>query len=82
MLGSSFKKICDLKSPRHKDIIDRQEALAYQHGGEHAKPFDIICHNVRGTELFSRRDTLTGVEGSRLEALFSGRWENQLLRDG
>jgi len=79
-LGSSLKKICDHKS-RHKDIIDRQEALAYKHGGEHSKPSDIICLNVRGTELFARRDTLTVVKGSRLEVLFSGRWENQLLRD-
>jgi hypothetical protein len=28
-LGSSLKKICDLKS-RDKDIIDRQEALSYK----------------------------------------------------
>ena len=31
--------------------------------------------------MFAQRDTLTAVCGSRLEALFSGRWENQLLRD-
>jgi len=83
-LGSSITKICDdhqaLKN-RHKDIIDRQEALAHKHGGEHAKPSDIICLNVRVTELFVRRDTLTVVKGSRLEALLSGRWENQLPRD-
>ena len=68
MLGSSLKKICDLKS-RHKDIIDRQEGLSNKHGGEHAKPSDIIRLNVRNTELFARRDTLTVVKGSRLEAL-------------
>ena len=66
---------------RRKDIIDRQDAVAYKHGGESAKPSDIIGLNVCGTELFARRDTLTVVKGSRLEALFSGRWENQLLRD-
>ena len=49
--------------------------------GEHAKPSDIIRLNVRGTEFFARRDTLTVMKGSRLEAVFSGRWENQLLRD-
>jgi len=80
-LGWNLKKIWDLKS-RHKDIIDRQEALAYQHGGgENTKTSDIICLNVRGTELFARRDTLTVVKGSRLDALSSGRWEKQLLRD-
>jgi hypothetical protein len=83
-LGSSLKKICDdhqaLKN-RHKDIIDRQDTLAYKNGGENINPSDIICINVRGAELFARRDTLTVIKGSRLEALFSGRWENQLLRD-
>jgi hypothetical protein len=83
-LASGIKQICDdhqALEKRHKDIIDRQDALTYKHGGENAKPSDIICLNVRGTELFARRDTLTVVKGSRLEALFSGRWENQLLRD-
>jgi hypothetical protein len=84
MLGSSLKKINNehqaLKN-RHKHIIDRQEALTYQHGGEHSKPSDIICLNLRGTELFASRNTLTVVKGSRVEALFSGRWEDQLLRD-
>ena len=36
-----------------------------------------IYLNVRGTELFARRDTLTVVEGSPLGALISGRWQNQ-----
>ena len=37
---------------------------------------------MRNIELFACRDTtLTVVKGSQLEALFSGRWENQLLRD-
>jgi len=84
-LASSMKQINEehqALEKRSKDIIDRQDALTYKHGGEHAKPSDIICLNVRGTELFARRDTLTIVKGSRLEALFSGRWENRLLRDG
>jgi len=67
---------------RHKDIINRQGALTYKHGGEHAKPSDIICLNMSGTDIFVRRDTLTVVKGSHLEALFRGRWEDQILRDG
>ena len=83
-LASSMKQINDehqALEKRHKDIIDRQDALTYKHGGEHIKTSDIIYLNVRGTELFARRDTLTVVKDSRLEALFSGRWENRLLRD-
>ena len=85
MLASGMKEMHDeneaLEKP-HKVIIDCQDALAYKHGCEHPKSSDIIRFNVRGTELFARRDTLTVVKGSRLEALFSGRWEKRLLRDG
>ena len=59
---------------RHQNILDRQAALATQNGGTDASPSDIIRLNVCGTEMFARRDTLTVVKGSRLEALFSGRW--------
>jgi hypothetical protein len=83
-LDSSITKINDkhqaLKK-QHQHLIDRQEALAHKHGGADIKLSDIIRLNVRGTKLFARRDTLTVVKSSRLEALFSGRWENQLLRD-
>ena len=66
---------------RHQNILDRQAALATQNGGTDASPSDIIRLNVCGTEMFARRDTLTVVKGSRLEALFSGRWESKLRRD-
>jgi hypothetical protein len=66
---------------QHKHLIDRQDAIAHKHGGANIRLSDIIHLNVRGTEMFARRDTLAIVKGSRLEALFSGRWENQLLRD-
>jgi len=83
-LDSSINKINDkhreLKK-QHQHLIDRQEDLAHKHGGTDVKLSDIIRLNVRGTEMFARRDTLTVVKSSRLEALFSGRWENQLLHD-
>jgi hypothetical protein len=83
-LDSSITKINDTHQAlkkQHQHLIDRQEDLANQHGGAEIKLSDIIRLNVRGTEMFARRDTLTVVKSSRLEALFSGRWENQLLRD-
>jgi|AntRauTorckE5430_2_1112549.scaffolds.fasta_scaffold04752_1 hypothetical protein len=83
-LDSSINKINDTHQAlkkQHQHLIDRQEALANRHGGANIKLSDIIRLNVRGTEMFARRDTLTIVKSSRLEALFSGRWENQLLRD-
>jgi hypothetical protein len=83
-LDSSITKINDTHQAlkkQHQHLIDRQEDLAHKHGGADVQLSDIIRLNVRGTELFARRDTLTVVKSSRLEALFSGRWENQLLRD-
>lgn len=71
----------DQLNERHHDLIDRQAALAKEHGGADAKHSDIIKLDVRGHVLFARRDTLTSVKGSRLEALLSGRWENRLLRN-
>lgn len=79
-IASLFDQHNEIKK-RHRDIIERQEALLRKHGGVNVKPSDIIVLNVRGEEMFARRDTLTLVQDSRLEALFSGRWENQLLRD-
>jgi len=67
---------------RRKDIADRQNAKASEHGGDHATPSDIIRLNVRGTELFACRDPLPIVKGSHFEALFSVRREDQILRDG
>ena len=66
---------------RYKSFIDCQDNLRQKNGGINTEPFDIITLNVSGTEMFARRDTLTIVRGSRLEAIFSGRWENKLLRD-
>jgi K+ channel tetramerisation domain./TLD. len=79
-IASLFDQHNQIKK-RNKDIIERQEALLRKHGGGNVKPSDIIVLNVRGEEMFARRDTLTLIQDSRLEALFSGRWENQLLRD-
>jgi len=42
---------------------------------------DIFKLNVRGKELYARRDTLTVVKGSRLAKLFGGYWDDRLLRD-
>ena len=78
---NELKGISEVLKNRLDDLIDRQDALAEEHGGSNAKPSDIIALDIDGQDIFARRDTLTAVEGSRLETLFSGRWENQLLRD-
>jgi hypothetical protein len=52
-----------------------------ENGGFLVKDDDILKINAGGTIFTVRRETLTQVKGSRLEVLFSGRWENRLLRD-
>ncbi len=44
-------------------------------------PDDFVHLNVGGKPIDIRRSTLTCCESSRLEALFSGRWEKALRRD-
>ena len=68
-------------SARHSNLLDRQRDLMEKNGGFDAKDSDKIHLNVGGTEMYILRETLTQVKGSRLEAVFSGRWENKLLRD-
>jgi hypothetical protein len=78
---SSFKARKEALEQRHQNILSRQDILKKDHGGSNISPSDMIRLNVGGTEMCARRDTLTAVKDSRLEALFSGRWESRLLRD-
>ena len=72
----------------HLNQIKRQSAmnderlnLLKSNGGSSVQSSDIIKINVGGTKLKVARSILVLIKGSRLEALFSGRWENKLLRD-
>ena len=66
---------------RQSELLNRQQNLAQKNGGTNIRGSDKIHLNVGGTELYALRETLTKIKGSRLEALFSGRWEDKLLRD-
>ena len=83
-LDNSFvktRKRAEEVSERHNELIKRQKIFSEQNGGYLINDNDIIKINVGGTFLSVRRETLSSIKGSRLEALFSGRWENRLLRD-
>jgi hypothetical protein len=43
---------------------------------------DLIEINAGGKVVVTKRSTLTQIQGSRMEALFSGRWDKKLMRDG
>eukprot|EP00668_Euglena_longa_P000364 GGOE01000467.1.p1 GENE.GGOE01000467.1~~GGOE01000467.1.p1 ORF type:complete len:545 (-),score=64.97 GGOE01000467.1:363-1997(-) len=73
-------KSCQL-TERHQLLEQQQGALAQQHGGSKVKGTDKLKLNVGGVNVNIRRETLTQFPGTRLAALFSGRWESRLLRD-
>ncbi|KAL7551066.1 hypothetical protein ACHAWF_014267 [Thalassiosira exigua] len=43
---------------------------------------DLVEINAGGKIVAAKRSTLTQIKGSRFEALFSGRWDRALQRDG
>ena len=43
---------------------------------------DLLEVNAGGIIVVAKRSTLTQLKGTRLEALFSGRWDKKLQRDG
>eukprot|EP01083_Nonionella_stella_P166507 556890_1 len=77
----NLRQTSQVSAQRHSFLLKRQHDLTLQHGGSHAQPSDIIKLNIGGKKMRVLRETLTLVKGSRLEVLFSGRWESKLLRD-
>lgn len=63
-----------------KQLRAKMAAVQKEHG-EEVDPDGVVRLNVGGKLMDIRRSTLTICEGSRLEALFSGRWEKALRRD-
>lgn len=66
---------------QHTKVVEEQHTLTQQNGGVDIQPSDKLHLNVGGVEMYALRETLTLVKGSRLELLFSGRFENKFLRD-
>eukprot|EP00985_Skeletonema_marinoi_P010749 scaffold5048_cov83-Skeletonema_marinoi.AAC.1 len=71
-----------------KQVLDRLSKIgekklkaASDYANEDATDEDILEINAGGKIITTRRRTLTQLKGTRLEALFSGRWDKKLLRD-
>lgn len=43
---------------------------------------DLLEINAGGKIIAVKRGTLTQMHGTRMEAMFSGRWDKKLIRDG
>ena len=65
-----------------KDLREEREALVAENGVLDVDGSEILKINAGGEIISVTRDTLTQIKGTRLEALFCGRWERRLLRDG
>ena len=71
-----------------RDLVDRisklnglKDETAKRYGNEDASDDDIVNINAGGTIIDAKRGTLCQLKGTRLEALFSGRWEKRLQKD-
>ena len=66
---------------RFNKLEEKEVEAAAKNGDDEVSDDDIIEINAGGKIMSARRGTLTQWKGTRLEALFSGRWEKTLLRD-
>ena len=62
---------------RAEEEFNNEAAKAY--GA--TKPDDVLTLNIGGTRLQVLRSTLCYVEGSLLASMFSGRWDDNLVKD-
>ncbi|KAL7543241.1 hypothetical protein ACHAWF_007348 [Thalassiosira exigua] len=76
----------ELKS-KERSLKERLEELNNQRFDPDQANFDvfdddIVEVNAGGEIVSAKRSTLTQIKGTNFEALFSGRWDNKLQRDG
>jgi hypothetical protein len=64
------------------DQLNRKKhEISQLHGNLDATDDDLVEVNASGKIMVAKRSTLTQMKGTRLEALFSGRWDQKLSRD-
>mmetsp|Transcript_10165 Transcript_10165/g.18255 ORF Transcript_10165/g.18255 Transcript_10165/m.18255 type:complete len:607 (+) Transcript_10165:201-2021(+) len=66
---------------RLNKLDDKKLETTQTHGDVDAADDDVIEVNAGGTIVSAKRSTLTRLRGTRMEALFSGRWDKMLQRD-
>ena len=65
-----------------EELREDQYALTAENGVLDVDGLEILDINAGEVIMSVTRDTLTQINGTMLEALFSGRWEYHLPRDG
>jgi len=64
-----------------QNLEEKKQHYANEYGIPNVKYDDVIEINAGGKIIAARRCTLCQLKGTRLEALFCGRWEQKLQRD-
>jgi hypothetical protein len=71
-----------LLNERVQELNRKKHEIAQTHGNLNAADDDLVEINAGGKIIVAKRFTLTQIHGSRMAALFSGRWDKKLMRDG
>jgi hypothetical protein len=80
-----LERLDDAEQALHQRVkelnAEKKRALESNGNAQEISPDDLVEINAGGKIIVARRSTLTQMNGTRLEALFSGRWDKRLLRD-
>jgi hypothetical protein len=66
---------------RVQELNRKKHEIAQANGNLNVTDEDLVEINAGGKIVVAKRSTLTQIQGSRIEALFSGRWDNKVMRD-
>ena len=64
------------------ELNHKKHEISQANGNLDSADDDRVEVNAGGKIIVAKRSTLTHMKGTRLEALFSGRWDKKLSRDG
>jgi hypothetical protein len=79
---SALDKRRTLLNERLQELNRKKHEIAQANGNLDVSDDDLIEINAGGKIIVAKRSTLTQIQGSHMEALFSGRWDKKLMRDG
>ena len=82
--AAEIKKLDDKEKElrlRLSKLEEQKETLATNHGETEVSDDDLIEVNAGGKIVSARRGVLCQLKGTKVEALFSGRWDKKLQRD-
>ena len=78
---AEIKDIESKLTERLDELNQKKDDVAKSNGNTDAKGDDLIEINAGGKIIAAKRSTLTQLKGTRMEALFSGRWDQKLQQD-